>query len=245
MASLVFTDDSGKKYAVAMTEMAAVPVVVATPEPAPAPAPVMAPTRAIPLTQVAPQFRGNTSSGPTNVASGATLLNKTIVASAPDWQSAAVVLNPGGTIKNCVIKSNEAVRIGGNGTFVIDGCWLSAEANTEGAHADTVQVYDPGCVVDVTVRNSLIEAFTHDATAGFFAADDAGGKFTFENVVFKGGPFGLRLCSDKPMTVNLKDVYCVGPFAYDALFLQKVNHPFVIERWENVREATIVNGVLV
>lgn len=247
MASLVFTDDSGKKYAVAMTEMAAVPAPAPapapTPEPTPAPAP--APTSAIPLTQVAPQFSGNTSSGPTNVASGATLLNKTIVASAPSWQSAAVVLNPGGTIKNCVIKSDEAVRIGGNGTFVIDGCWLSAKAVNAGAHADTIQVYDPGCVVDITVRNSLIEAFNENATAGFFAADDAGGKFTFNNVVFKGGPFGARLCSDKAMTVSLKDVYFVGPFGYDPFLFEVVNAPFTCTLWENVRHATIVNGVLV
>lgn len=218
------------------------PVVVAPPPPPPVVSP---PVSAIPLSQADPRFAANAASGPTKVVSGATLLNKTIIASAPSWQSAAVVLSPGGKLQNCVIKSDEAVRIGGDGTFVIDGCWLSAKAVNAGAHADTIQVYDPGCVVDITVRNSLIEAFNENATAGFFAADDAGGKFTFDNVVFKGGPFGLRLCSDKPMTVSMKNVFCVGPFGYKPLFFEVVNHPFVIERWENVRNATIVNGVLV
>ena len=98
----------------------------------------------------------------------------------------------------------------------------------------------------MTVTNTTIVAHNSAATAGLFVADDYAGTFTFNNVVFQGGPFGLRVHADeRDITVSLKDVYFVGPFVYDPIYLLEVNGDIHITQWENVRYATIVNGELV
>ncbi|MBR0717982.1 hypothetical protein JQ632_29030 [Bradyrhizobium liaoningense] len=82
-----------------------------------------------------------------------------------------------------------------------------------------------------------------------FIADGYSGTFTFNNVVFEGGPFGLRIAADAGAGhddyLAFKDVYFVGPFAYGALWLEEVNANIHITQWENVRYATIVNGQLI
>ena len=71
---------------------------------------------------------------------------------------------------------------------MIDGCYLEAKGRPRD-HADTIQVYAEGDNVNVTVKDSTIAAHP-------VAADNCDGMFTFENVVFNGGPFGLRMNRD-------------------------------------------------
>lgn len=79
-----------------------------------------------------------------------------------------------------------------------------------------------------------------------FVADNYGGTITLNNVVFQGGPFGLRIAADnQDISLSLTNVYFVGPFMYDEFLLQEVNADIHITHWENVRSATIVNGELV
>ena len=75
-----------------------------------------------------------------------------------------------------------------------------------------------------------------------FIADGYSGTFTFDNVVFQGGPYGLRIAADTDdIYVSMKDVYFI-----DTKFLfEEVNANIHFTHWENVRSATIVNGELV
>jgi hypothetical protein len=99
----------------------------------------------------------------------------------------------------------------------------------------------------VTITNTAIVSHNTAATAGMFVADNYAGTFTFDNVMFQGGPYGLRIASDGPGDINvaMKDVYFVEPFQYDALLFQQTGAKIHITEWDNVRYATIVNGQLV
>jgi hypothetical protein len=196
----------------------------------------------IPLTWNDPMFSGVTDSGSVTLQNGGTLSYKSITATG---DTASVVGTGAFTLDHVRISSREAVRIGGDGDVVISNSYLDAEG--QGAdHADTIQAYAPGSTGNVTITNTTIVAHNHDATAGMFIADGYDGSLTFDNVVFQGGPYGLRIAADGgDITVSLKDVYFVGPFAYDELLFQEVNSDIHITQWENVRYATIVNGELV
>ena len=137
------------------------------------------------------------------------------------------------------------MRIGGDGDVTISNSYLKSTGQGSD-HADTIQIYAPGSTGNVTITNTTIVAHTTAATAGMFVADDWSGTLTFDNVVFQGGPFGLRIAADADdISVSLKDVYFVGPFGYDDILFQEVNADIHITQWENVRSATIVNGELV
>lgn len=228
------------------------PAPVAAPVPPPQPEPVVATpvpadTTSIPLTIKDARFSQNTSSGVIAIPSGGTLLNKTIMV---HGEPASVVMGSNTTMKNCAVGGlcREGVRIGGS-TYLIDGCYLEAKG-TGDDHADTIQAYagPNGGKTDLTVRNSLIRAHNDAATAGLFVADNCTGSVTCENVVFQGGPFGLCLHADKGgnIVVSLKDVFFVGPFGYAPYkLLDYAGGRCVLERWENVRHATIVDGKLI
>ena len=113
------------------------------------------------------------------------------------------------------------MRIGGSGDITISNSYI--ETTGQGSdHADGIQAYAPGSTGNVTVTNTMIVAHSTAATAGMFIADGYSGTFTFDNVVFQGGPFGLRIAADTDdIYVSLKDVYFVGPFMYDDFSLRK------------------------
>src|SRR5687768_18364700 len=87
-------------------------------------------------------------------------------------------------------------------------------------HADGVQTYSPGDRGTIRIRNSTIKCGLDAATAGLFIADnwtglrDGSPTLDCENVLFWGGPFGLRCHSDRngDVRVSLKDVFFAGPF---------------------------------
>ncbi len=198
----------------------------------------------IPLSYNDSRFSGNATASSTRIANGGTLSNKSIT---DTGNTASIVTGDGATIKNCRVNSRESVRIGGSGTFTIDGCWLEAKGSGDD-HADVIQAYSPGSKGALKVRNTTIRAYNQAATAGLFIADNWTGTIDLENVIFWGGPFGLRVHPDVggDNTIRLKNVYFVGPFGYDPiLFSNAGGHVNKIELWENVRSATIVNGKLI
>ncbi|WP_416193595.1 Ig-like domain-containing protein [Nitrobacter sp. TKz-YC01] len=197
---------------------------------------------AIPLSWNDPMFSGVTSSGSVTLKDGGTVSNKSITDSG---SVASVVGNGSFTVDGVRINSAEGVRIGGSGDIVINNSYIETTGKP-GDHADGIQAYAPGSTGNVTITNTTIVSHNSNATAGMFIADDYNGTFTFNNVVFQGGPFGLRLnADDKDLSVALKDVYFVGPFQYDPILFQEVNADINITQWDNVRYATIVNGELV
>lgn len=135
------------------------------------------------------------------------------------------------------IQSREGVRcISGN----INLTWVYISATgTDDDHADGLQCYAPGSTGAVTVKNSTFK-MTGVTTAGYFSADNWQGSHVFENVLFEGGSYGLRIPPDGGSSVSLKNVYFVrGSFRYGAFSLDVVNGRHIhIAQWENVRWAT-------
>ena len=193
---------------------------------------------AIPLSWNDPMFSGVTSSGSTSVKNGGTVSYKSFVSTSGD----AVVGGTGSfTLDHIRIDAREGVRIGGSGDITISNSYI--ETTGQGSdHADGIQAYAPGSTGNVTVTNTMIVSHSTAATAGMFIADGYSGTFTFDNVVFQGGPYGLRIAADTDdIYVSMKDVYFI-----DTKFLfEEVNADIHFTHWENVRSATIVNGELV
>ena len=197
----------------------------------------------IPLSWSDPLFSDNVNSGSVTVPNGGALSNVSITQTG---SIASVVLAGGATLDDIRISSREGVRIGGSGNITINDAYIEATGQP-GDHADSIQAYAPGDSGTVTITNTEIVAHSGNATAGMFVADAYTGTFTFDNVVFNGGPYGLRIANDGPGEdyVSLTNVYFVGPFDWGPLLFQEVYAPIHITHWENVRYATIENGVLV
>jgi hypothetical protein len=162
-------------------------------------------------------------------------------------EPASIGMSGNNTIDYCRILSREGIRVSGSGAFNISNCYIETQG-LSGDHADGLQAYAPGNRGTITIRNTTFHGFNHDATAGIFVADNWTGTVDLQDVVFIGGPFGLRVHPEVggDNYIYLKNVYFVGPFEYGPLLLSDhgghVNH---IVLWDNVRYATIVNGVLV
>jgi hypothetical protein len=189
-------------------------------------------------------FANVTSVNGASVADGGTLSNKSI--SGMSSGDASVGGLGSFTIDTVRIDSREGVRVGGSGDININNSYIET-TGLAGDHADGIQAYDPGGKGNITLTNSAIVSHNNaNATAGLWVADDYGGTVTLDNVMFEGGPYGLRIAADdQPISVALKDVYFVGPFGGGPLLFQQVNAPIHITEWDNVRSATIVNGQLV
>src|ERR1700760_36710 len=197
----------------------------------------------IPLSWNDPLFNGLTNSNSTTVQNGGTLSNYSTTDNGP---IASVLLNGSATLNDVRINSREGIRIGGSGNININDSYIETNG-LAGDHADGIQAYDPGGHGNVTITNTSIVSHDANTTSGMFIADQYSGTFTFNNVVFEGGPYGLRIADDAGVDdyVSLNNVYFVGPFEYGAFLLQEVNANIHITAWNNVRYATIVNGVLV
>ena len=182
-----------------------------------------------------PIFANTRSSGSLILDGGEIVSNVSIQA---DGDEASV---KGGafTLRNSRVRSAEAVRVS-NGDVVLEWVYLEADARDRpGNHADVIQCYGRGG--DVVLKNSTIRAYSQNATAGFFSADGFNGVFTFENVLFWGGPYGIRVEADGGQQVNLRNVYFLeGSFGYQPY---RINTS--IGQWENVRWARFENGQLV
>ncbi|MET4217672.1 hypothetical protein ACVWWG_000845 [Bradyrhizobium sp. LB7.2] len=193
----------------------------------------------IPLSWDDPMFSNVTNSTGGALPAGGTLSNASIT----DFSGDAVVGGFGSfNLDHVRIDAREGVRIAGSGDITISNSYIETTGEA-GDHADGIQAYAPGGTGNVTVKNTTIVGHANgNDTAGMFVADEYSGTFTYENVVFEGGQFGLRIAADtSDINVSLKDVYFVGT----TYLFQEVNAPIHITQWENVRSATIVNGQLV
>lgn len=180
-----------------------------------------------------------------SLPNGQNLSNRSIVDD--DVATAAIICNGNNILDKCRVQANEAVRLTA-GTVVMNQCYFEAQTDNPEAHADTIQTYLPSGTGDFTLQNSYIKAYLTFATANWFTADDWSGTIRFNNVVVDGGPYGIRINIDPGQHIDLylKDVYLVGPFGFDDILLQHVDDgSSFIHQWENVREATIEDGVLV
>jgi Bacterial Ig-like domain/RTX calcium-binding nonapeptide repeat (4 copies) len=196
----------------------------------------------IPLSWNDPMFSNVTNSGPVVVKNGGTVSNKSI----SDNSDAISIVSGGSfTVDTVRVDSREAVRVGGPGDININNSYLET-TGLSGDHADGIQAYSPNSRGNINITNSAIVSHNQNATAGLWVADNYGGTVTLNNVMFEGGPYGLRLAADsQDISVALKDVYFVGPFEYGPLLFQANSSPIHITEWDNVRYATIVNGELV
>jgi len=197
----------------------------------------------IPMSFNDPIFSGMTEKTSAMTLSNGQSLDKTSIKESSGNPS--IVCNGDNHIMTCRVQSRECVRIT-DGELTIENCYLEAKG-TGDDHADTLQAYSPHAVGAVTLRNTHVRAFNQAATAGYFSADYWGGSISCENVIFNGGPYGFRVHSDTDAHIDLsmKDVFFVGPFGYDAFLLGEYGGTITIHKWENVRNATIVDGKLV
>jgi hypothetical protein len=163
----------------------------------------------------------------------------------------SILCHMNNAVTYCRVQSREAVRLEG-GAVLIQHCYLEAEGiEAEEDHADVLQCYSPGARgAAMTVKNTHVRAFNTAATAGFFVADDWGGSLTFEDVIFQGGPYGLRVISDPGchIDVAMKNVFFVSPWGVDGgpfSFEEIDTGTISITQWLNIHEATIVGGTLV
>jgi hypothetical protein len=146
------------------------------------------------------------------------------------------------TLTRIRVNSRECIRAA-QGDIVINDSYLEATGTTND-HADVIQAYSPGSQGTITLRNTSIVAHNDDATAGIFVADNWKPDLVdLENVMFQGGPYGLRLHADGYSNAHLrmKNVCFVGPFGYDMFIIDG----FIIDEWTNVNECVIQNGELV
>lgn len=199
----------------------------------------------VPLSFNDPVFASVTNSGALVLSSGAVISNLSITADGPQ---ASVQCNGSCTLNKVRISSREAVRCV-SGNLNLNSVWVEAKG-VSGDHADGLQCYSPGSTGVNTIKNTTFRAYNDNATAGYFSADNWKGSHVFENVLFWGGPFGLRVTYDGGTAVSLKNVYFVkGSFMYDAFLFDPDSagsgRHVPILQWDNVRWATIVNGQLV
>lgn len=152
-----------------------------------------------------------------------------------------------GTMDRVRIRSREGVRIAGSGAVTILNSYIETTGSASD-HADGIQAYAPGSHGTLTLRNSMVVSHYTAATAGMFIADNWTGSVVMEGVVFKGGPYGFRIYPDigGDTRVSLKNVFFVGPFRYGRYAMTgHGGHKIIINQWENIYDADIVNGVLV
>jgi hypothetical protein len=216
----------------------------------------------IPMSYTDPIFASTTAgtNGQT-LSIGQSLIEKSFpVTNAGD---PSIICNGANTIQRCRFGANatpvrEGPRVAGGGTFLFDQCWVNVDAlvpDPGGDHSDGIQAYSPGDTGTVFLNNTFIRAYrTGDGpngigSVGVFLSDNWTGTFKCRDVVFQSGEYGCRAHPDTggDMHIDFENVYFVGPFTNDPFDIgQSIGgHVTVIDRWVNVRNATIVGGVIV
>lgn len=213
-----------------------------TSPPAPTPAPGPAPSvfSGPPLNPSDLRFTNVVSISTTvNIKNGGSLSDRSI-----EEYSGGSTINCEGscTLSRIRVSSREVVRVIKNDVVISDS-YLEATGVGDD-HADVIQAYGPGNSGTLTLRNTSIVAHNTAATAGIFVADNWKPDLVdLENVMFSGGPFGLRLHADGYSNAHLrmKDVCFVGPFGFNRMLIDG----FIIDEWTNVNDCVIQNGQLI
>jgi hypothetical protein len=165
-----------------------------------------------------------------------------------------IILEGNNTLTRCRfgLPTREGPRVAGNGTFTFNQCWIEIDGKTTD-HADGIQAYDPGSSGTIFLSNTTVRAYrdgdngTNVGSVGVFISDNWTGTLRCHNVIFWSGEFGCRAHPDTGGDVHLdfQNVYFVGPFNQDKFdFGPFAGHVIVVDNWTNVRDATIVGGVL-
>lgn len=225
------------------------------PEGSPAPDPGPSPTAGPPLSLNDPRFTGMTElTSQLLIPDGLTMTKQSVTmrgAGEPQGRSAFQMGN-GTTLALSRCFAREGIRHGGTG-IVVDTCWIEAAGFLDELdHADCCQLF-PAAVGLIDCRNTTFRGHLDGdfgpnsvIAAGYFWADSFQGTAKFNNCVFWSGSFGCRIHADTGTThLDFKDVFFVGPFANDATLITETGGTLVLDRWDNVRNATIVGGVLV
>jgi hypothetical protein len=203
----------------------------------------------IPMSFNDPVFANAAASGLVTLSNGQSLTDKKITDTSGNQ---AVTMLGNNTLTRVSISAREGPRIAGGGFFSITSSWL--ETNGTGAdHADSIQAYAPGSNGTLTLKDSTIRAYSasaagsgHTGSVGMFIADGWGGKVAADNVLFWGGQYGCRIFPDQgDIHVDFNNVFFVGPFGFGKFDIRSTGGKIVVDRWNNVRDATVVNGVIV
>lgn len=166
----------------------------------------------------------------------------------------------GGTLSlsKCRVDCREGPRIAADsGTFNIDQCYINCVGKATD-HADAFQAYNPGGKGSVNITNTCIRSYSDQAaktkygsgfvgSTAFFWADNYQGAVTFKNVLLIGGSRTVSIYVDSGTThVNFENVYFVpDPGQVWQTDIRSTGGSLVVDNWTNVRNATIVNGVIV
>jgi hypothetical protein len=153
------------------------------------------------------------------------------------------------TINRVRIESREGIRVAGNGTVAVTNSVMDT-TGIPNDHADGLQAYAPGSVGTIALSNVTFVTHTSLTHTGMFIADNWTGTITMNNVVFNGNgaAYAFRIYPDigGDIHISLNNVYLIGPFQYAPFDMKSVaGHNVIADQWNNVRNATIVNGVLV
>jgi hypothetical protein len=204
----------------------------------------------IPMSIDDPIFDNVVDSGAVTLSDGQSLTDKRMVGEFGGNQAVLMLTN--NTLTRIAMSSREGPRISGGGFFDITSCWL--ETNGIGDdHADCIQAFAPGSNGTLTLQNTTIRAYSagdagpdHVGSVGVFIADGWGGKVVCDNVLFWGGQFGCRIFPDAAdIHIDFINVFFVGPFGFSEFDIRSTGGNIIVDRWSNVRQATIVDGVIV
>lgn len=220
------------------------------------PPPPAAGSTVIPLSWDDPVFVSMTSASNKSYNDGAIISQKSIADTSTG--SPSVDCYGACSVDHVRIKSREGIRCN-RGAVNVNWVYMEVQGNSSaGDHADGIQcnvgVGDLTAVGTVTVKNSFIQGCVGGGcNDAYFSNQACCIDHVLENVVIKGGGYGLHIGGDGGKSISLKNVYFItGSFEYEAFRLDPYANPaygsnyrVAIKQWDNVRYATIVNGQLV
>lgn len=215
-----------------------------------------------PLSFNDPMFTGMSASVEVNLSVGQDVSNKTFE---NNTDSVEILAQGNNDITLCRIRSREGIRCDNDETYNIDRCWIETYGLLGGPgpgdddHADGLQM-GGGDTSTLNIRNTTFRSWS-DAddgnperpaayelfSVGLFYSDGSDGVVTLNNVLFLGGQIAFRFHGDIGTTLNLSlnNVYLVGPFGAFDWEVSEFGGTINIVKWNNVFNATIVNGVLI
>lgn len=164
------------------------------------------------------------------------------------------------TLEQCRIDWREGPRLAASSgdTLTINECYINC-VGFDDDHADAFQGYiQTGGLIVIT--NSHIRAYTPEeaiATYGgtatgstcWFWSDGSEGTIRLQNVILHGGDRMFTVNCDSGVThIDFDHVYFIPEPGYPETWFASIENfggSFVIDQWNEVREASIVAGVLV
>lgn len=226
------------------------------------------PGGSIPMSLTDPRFASNTAGSSGATFFSGTQANKTWNDN-PGYASGAQCFTWEGdgsdvfNMNQCTVDWREGPRIGAGATptatMNIDQCFINCVGKT-GDHADGIQAYSPGGIGLINVTNTCMRSYSDTEAVsvygagfigsdGFFWADSFQGTVSFTNVLIWGGARGVSIYADVGTThVSFDTVYFVaspGGWSFFDYDIKPTGGSLVVDKWTNVRAATISGGVII